>query len=137
MNTPTRTKEWERVKLGEVCEETENYDPTKKPHKPFTYIDVSSVSSKSLAIENPAVLLGKDAPSRARKLVRKGDTIFATVRPTLRRVAKVPETLDGQVASTGYCVVRADQYKADADFIYFTLCTTEVMDYVRSIERGG
>ena len=48
------------------------------------------------------------APSRARQLVKAGDVLFATVRPYLsRNIAQVPASLDGQVASTGFAVLRA------------------------------
>jgi len=47
-------------------------------------------------------LLGKDAPSRARKVMRVGDTIFATVRPYLKRIAMVPDDLNGGICSTAF-----------------------------------
>jgi len=55
----------------------------KMPNDEFIYLDVSSVNKETKEIENATVLLGKDAPSRARKLVRTNDVIFATVRPTI------------------------------------------------------
>lgn len=136
MATQTATKEWQMTRLGDVCKNTSSVNPSTKPEVPFTYIDVSAVSNETLKIESPVVILGKDAPSRARKLVKKGDVIFATVRPTLRRIAKITEEFDNQVASTGYCVIRPDQEKADTDYLYFSLCTKEVTDYVRNIQRG-
>ena len=101
-------KGWEIKKLGEVLEKTETIDPTKNSGKEFHYIDVSSVNNEGFFIENTSLLNGKDAPSRARKLIRLNDVIFATVRPTLKRIAIVPKELDRQVCSTGYFVLRAD-----------------------------
>ena len=72
----------------------------------FTYIDIGSVDRGTKAITTPQVLLGKDAPSRARKQVATGDTLVSMTRPNLNAVALVPPSLDGQIASTGFDVLR-------------------------------
>lgn len=48
-----------------------------------------------------------EAPGRARRVVRTDDIIVATVRPSLRGFAIVPAALHGEVASTGFAVLRA------------------------------
>ncbi len=101
---------WEEKTLGDVLAKTETVDPTKKPNEEFIYLDVSSVNKENKEIENTTVLLGKDAPSQARKLVRTNDVIFATVRPTHSRVAIITEEYDGQVCSTGYFVLRTKEF---------------------------
>ena len=60
----------------------------KTPDKTFCYIDVGSINniSHTLNIEN-AVVEAKDASSRAKKIVQKGDVIFATIRPYLNRLS--------------------------------------------------
>lgn len=72
----------------------------------FTYIDIGSVDRNSKNIIAPQHLLGADAPSRARKQVRSGDTLVSMTRPNLNAVALVPPELDGQIASTGFDVLR-------------------------------
>ncbi len=116
---------------------TEIFDPTKNPDEPFRYVDVSAVSNELWKITTPAEHKGSGAPSRARKLVRADDAIFATVRPTLKRVALVPEDLDGQIVSTAFCVLRADPMLADPGFIYYSLLTDEFVDRVGNLQRGA
>src|SRR4051794_17648762 len=101
------------VPLREVCLKTRLTDPGKDPTRSFRYVDVSSVSNESFRVIGAKELLGKDAPSRARKIIRADDIIFATVRPSLRRVALVPPELDGQVCSTGFCVLRVNREHLD------------------------
>lgn len=48
-----------------------------------------------------------EAPSRARQIVKTNDVLVATTRPNLNAVALVPPELDGQICSTGFCVLRA------------------------------
>jgi len=112
---------WETKKLGEVLLKTETIDPTKNPNKEFTYLDVSSVNKETKEIENATVLLGKDAPSRARKLTRTNDVIFATVRPTHSRVALITEDYNEQVCSTGYFVLRGKEFIHNKYLFYFLL----------------
>jgi type I restriction enzyme S subunit len=112
---------WEIKKLGDVIQKTETTDPTKNPDKEFKYIDVSSVNSKDFFIESVTLLKGKDAPSRARKLIKTNDVIFATVRPTLKRIAIVEKELDKQVCSTGYFVFRTKEELNNRLLFYFLL----------------
>lgn len=102
-------KNWEVKKLGDVLQETETINPTQNPNKEFIYIDVSSVNNVNFSIENTTLLKGKDVPSRARKLVKTNDIIFATVRPTLRRICIITDEYDNQVCSKGYFVLRVKE----------------------------
>ena len=127
---------WEEKKLGEVLQKTETINPTQNPDKEFTYIDVSSVDNKRFIIENTTLLKGINAPSRARKHVKKGDVIFATVRPTLRRIAIIPKEYDGQVCSTGYFVLRAKEHINNKLLFYFLL-TNRFNEKMEKLQKGA
>jgi len=127
---------WEEKTLGEVLEKTETTDPTKNPAKEFIYIDVSSVNKETLSIESTTLMKGKDAPSRARKLIKINDVIFATVRPTLRRIAIIPKEYDGQVCSTGYFVLRAKKHLNNRLVFYFLL-TNSFNERMEKLQKGA
>ena len=129
-------KGWEIKKLGEVLQKTETIDPTKEPEKEFTYIDVSSVNNQKFFVENTSKIIGKNAPSRARKLIRTNDVIFATVRPTLKRVAIIDETFDKQVCSTGYFVLRPKGF-IDYKFLFYYLLSDEFSTNMESLQKGA
>jgi type I restriction enzyme S subunit len=98
---------WRWARLGEVCEErTGVRDPREEPNKLFRYVDITSVDNKAKRIVDAKTLLGKDAPSRARQVMRTADVIVSTTRPNLNAVALVPSELDDEVCSTGFCVLR-------------------------------
>jgi len=129
-------KNWEIKKLGDVIQKTETTDPTKKPESEFTYIDVSSVNNQGFFVENTSTIIGKDAPSRARKLIRTNDVIFATVRPTLKRIAIIEEELNKQVCSTGYFVLRAKEnihYK----LLFYFLLTDGFISKMEILQKGA
>src|SRR5262245_6056505 len=88
--------EWEIVPVEKVVLRTSQTDPTRTPEMLFQYVDVSSVSNTALAIDTAATSTykGADAPSRARKVIQADDVIFATIRPNLKRIARVPRELD-------------------------------------------
>ena len=100
-------------------------------------MDVSSVSNESFKITGVTPTLGSDAPSRARKAIETDDVLFATVRPTLKRIAMVPLELDGAIASTGYCVLRCDKAIAEPRFLYSFLITDHFNARMVGLERGA
>lgn len=110
---------WVTKPISEVICKTATTDPRKLPEEKFQYVDVSGVSNKTLEITEANELLGSEAPSRARRVISEGNVIFATVRPTLKRIAVVPSTLDGEVCSTGYFVFQPNKELYNRYLFYF------------------
>jgi type I restriction enzyme S subunit len=127
---------WQTKTFGEILEKTESINPILSPETDFEYIDVSSVSNQSFRIEETHSIKGKDAPSRARQLVRANDILFATVRPTLQRIAIVPDELDKQVCSTGYFVLRPKK-AINYRFLFYSLFTEDFMSQMSSLQKGA
>ena len=123
--------------LRDLTLRTKQRDPRIRPEEKFTYIDVSSISSESLRIVQTSTLLGSDAPSRARKSVQAGDVLFATVRPSLRRIALVPEELDGAICSTAFTVLRPNPAVLDSNFLYFQAISEQFVAAVSALQRGS
>jgi len=128
---------WAESTIGDVIVGTKQRDPRKNPDEEFQYVDVSSVSNESFRITRPNPMLGSEAPSRARKAIETDDVLFATVRPTLKRIAIVHESLNGQIASTAYCVLRTDNSKVDPQFLYSFLITDHFNARMAGLERGA
>jgi type I restriction enzyme S subunit len=128
-------EEWNVLKLTNVCQKTKQRTP--QADEEFEYIDVSSVSNETFKITGSTHYKGINAPSRARKPVQANDVLFATVRPTLKRVAMVPKHLDGRVCSTAFCVVRANPELSDPSFLYQLLLTNDLNDRISERQRGS
>ncbi|WP_295386274.1 restriction endonuclease subunit S [uncultured Thiodictyon sp.] len=127
---------WQTKTLGDVFGKTETVNPVQAPEAEFQYIDVSSISNKTFRVEQVQQLRGKDAPSRARRLVRANDVLFATIRPTLQRIAIIPEELDGVVCSTGYFILRPKS-EIDHRFLFYFLFTEGFMGQMESLQKGA
>ncbi len=69
------------------------------------YIDIGNVSSYG-DIEQIQEYLFKDAPSRARRVVRRGDVIISTVRTYLKAITLIESDDENLIASTGFAVLR-------------------------------
>ena len=74
------------------------------PDKEIRYIDIGAVGRGKL-INKPETLHFRDAPSRARRIVREGDTIVSTVRTYLRAVWPVTGDVENLIVSTGFAVI--------------------------------
>jgi type I restriction enzyme S subunit len=111
---------WKEARLEEILEKTGNHDPRTNQDNYFKYVDVSSVNNTSHEIDGFTELLGRNAPSRARKKIKTNDVIFATIRPTLKRVAIVPDHLNEQICSTGFFVMRPKKF-IHYEFLYYYL----------------
>lgn len=116
---------------------TATWNPSTEQRDTIRYVDVSAVSRETLSIEPVGITLAKDAPSRARKIVRAGDTIFATIRPTLKRVAKVPLDLDGEIVSTAFCVLRPNMERLDPDYLFFLASSDCFVSSIAEHETGA
>ena len=103
----------------------------------FQYIDLSSVDRTTGRIGETATICADDAPSRAQQVVREGDVIFATTRPTQMRWAVIPTAFDGEIASTGYCVLRPVQNQVLTNFLAHNLGTDRFCKYVEQKQVPG
>ena len=94
---------WTICHLGEV---TYNHGQ-KKPHDTFSYIDIGSIDNKRQKLnETENIIEAEEAPSRARKIVKGGDIIYATVRPYLHNICIIDKDFTKEpIASTGFAVL--------------------------------
>ena len=130
------TSSKDSIEISKLVVKTENINPQNNPETIYTYIDISSVNNKTHIIENPSELQGKDAPSRARKSVIKGDFFFATTRPNLRNIAVIDSDYLNPIASTGFCVLRANS-GASKDFLFLCLLSNNIQEQIKPFIRGA
>ena len=105
--------DWEEKTLGDAV--TVNPKTSELPES-FIYIDLESVNAGVL--HSPRRIAKADAPSRAQRLLKRGDILYQTVRPY--QMNNYLFDLEGiHVASTGYAQLRASNN--NARFIYHSL----------------
>lgn len=132
---PELPEGWVWTRLGEIVADVEKVSPKGTPEKDFTYLDIASVDNSQQKITNPKTYFGKNAPSRAKQLVKTGDILFSTVRTYLKNIAIVNEIYDGQIASTGFCVIRAHN-PINKRLIFYQVQTDSFLNPLTQIQRG-
>lgn len=128
---------WTWRPLKEVTVPGSTWNPRTDPRPSIRYVDVSAVSRNELRIVSDEEYSVANAPSRARKVVKAGDTIFATIRPALRRIAQIPGSLDGEIVSTAFCVLRPNPVAVNPDFLYFAMQLDTVTGGIAAMQRGA
>lgn len=103
------------------------------PEHALRYIDIGSVGRGTL-LDEPIELQFGDAPSRARRVVREGDTIVSSVRTYLCAVLPITDELNGFVVSTGFVAVRPTAF--DQRFLAWTLQSDPFVEEVVSRSVG-
>ena len=73
-------------------------------NREIRYLEIGSVGFGELKSE-PGKYIFKESPSRARRIVNRGDTIVSTVRTYLKSMLYIDENLQDCIVSTGFCVL--------------------------------
>jgi len=127
--------EWEMVELEKVAQINEtSKNPSSLYDEWFTYIDISSVENGSGVVDFSNKVLIKDAPSRARRVVKENDILLSTVRPNLKAFAFLDKLPERPIASTGFAVLSAKNI-CNPRYLYYCLFDDSVMDQM--ISRMG
>lgn len=79
-----------------------DFDPLKYPDITFSYIELADVDSSIGVINSKTEIKGEEAPSRARRILRKNEVIVSSVEGSLEKVALVDDEHEGSLASTGF-----------------------------------
>lgn len=124
-------------RVDQVCVfSKESRNPADKPDELFQYVDISSIDVFTGQIVNSTETEGRDAPSRARKVIRFGDIIISTCRPTRGAIAIVPPHLDNQICSTGFVVVHATK-DINTFYLHSILRYESTLEQFRKFSTGA
>lgn len=124
---------WEVKKLGDLADV--NRESISKANAPeqINYVDISSVSTGQ--IDEIRLLDFADAPSRARRTVKHGDVIYATVRPNRKSFSLIIQPVSNLIVSTGFAVLTA--VEVPFTFLYYAVTTDEFVDYLTNRAQGA
>ena len=107
---------------------------TTSPSYEFHYLDIGAVGVGAI-IEEPKKIRFDAAPSRARRIVRNGDTIVSTVRTYLKAVWFAEETNGDLICSTGFAVL-TPKHDAVPKFVSYLAQSNSFTDRVTAESVG-
>lgn len=125
---------WKVVNLGDVVEINKRSISKDFPFKEIEYIDISSVGTGVL-LETKHYELSK-APSRAKRLIKDGDTILSTVRPNRRSFLYIKQPKENMVVSTGFAVLTPTK-EINSRFLYYLVADHKFSDYLTLNAKGA
>lgn len=102
----------------------------------LSYVDIAALEGGDASANlSPKELTFGTAPSRARRVLRQGDTVLSTVRTYLKAVANFPDVSEGLVASTGFAVLRPNG-RLHPRFAYWGALSEPFIDNVVAHSEG-
>lgn len=120
-------KRWVRLNASTLGEKTD-------PDFEFRYLDIGSVKTGRLAKELERLRFA-NAPSRARRVLRRGDTIISTVRTYLKAIWYVNEEADDLIASTGFAVLTPGR-EVEPEYLGYVIQSTGFVNRVTANSIG-
>jgi len=120
-------KHWVRIN-ARTLDETTATDFT------FRYVDIGSVQTGCLVKALERIHFG-NAPSRARRILRRGDTIISTVRTYLKAIWYVDEETTDLIASTGFAVLTPDKDVA-SEYLGYVIQSSAFINQVTANSIG-
>lgn len=106
-------------------------DESTDPNEIINYVEISDVDAVN-GVNLSSQYRFEDAPSRARRITKKGDVIVSTVRTYLKAIAVIEE--DNLVVSTGFAVLRPK--KIESTFIRYALLNEFFLGEIISRSTG-
>ena len=123
---------WKWVRGAELFEPMES---TRPAGTTFDYIDIDTIDNGKQVVAFPKVVATENAPGRASRKLHAGDTVFSMVRPYLKNIAYIDESLSNAIASTGFFVCTPKNF-ADKRYVYNLMKSPYVVDGLNAFMKG-
>lgn len=126
---------WPWATLSELCLPVAKMDPILTGRREVRYVDIGGIDGPKHALTEVPWIASEAAPSRCRQVLQGGDTVFSTVRPYLEKIAYIDESLNGEFASTGFCVLRPSE-AVEPRFLFYFASSRGLLDQVLPKQKG-
>lgn len=107
----------EKCSINDICNiNKDNLPPNTDPEYEFRYLDIASIVGPNMlgVLEK---YMFKNAPSRARRIVEKGNIVLSLVRPYHQAFVLIEEDCKDLIASTGTAVLGVSKI-VDRDYLF-------------------
>ena len=121
-------------KLARFSDETWNQKDHFKDK--FPYIEIGAIDTLSGSIIDISQISKKDAPSRAKKIIRNNDIIVSTTRPSRGAISLV-KTENIYIASTGFSVIRNISDEILREYLFIVLRQEYCLSQMFQRSSGG
>jgi len=120
---------WTAKRVGDLAKINEHSINRDFSFSAIEYIDIDSVEQG--LIKKRQLLTLKNAPSRAKRIVKDEDIIISTVRPNLKHFAFIQGAKANTIVSTGFAVISAKL--TSPKLLYYHLTSDRYTNYLSAI----
>ena len=126
---------WELKRIKEVCDINKSTLSEKTPASyEFDYVDIGSVTYGVHGYIKERMTFDA-APSRAKRIVKKGDTIISTVRTYLKAITSIDDEVSDLIVSTGFAVISPQKRIVDK-YCSYLLTSNCLVDEICALSTG-
>ena len=126
-NPPTMCKLSELANIN-----PETYSP-KDDWSFVNYLDTSSIISGTITEVQHIKPSEEKLPSRARRILRKNDVVFSTVRPNQLHYGIISNPMPNMLGSTGFAVIRSKRASIPNEIIYLALTEPSFVEQMQQL----
>lgn len=120
--------DWETKRIKDLVTDNElTLSDSTNPNYEFDYVDIGSVSQFKIA--ETEIMSFFEAPSRARRIVRKNDILVSTVRTYLKAITYIDFEPKDLIVSTGFAVMTPKK-KTNPKFLSYAIESDYFIDDV-------
>jgi type I restriction enzyme S subunit len=129
--------EWRECKLKELADFNPTSLTAKNNLKFINYLDTGNITKGKINTIQYLNLLTDEVPSRAKRVVKKNDIVYSTVRPNQEHYGIIKNPVDNMVVSTGFAVLRSKEDICYSDFLYYFLTLPENTEYLSNVAEDS
>ena len=124
---------WRKIRLGDACKtNSDSYSPN-EGWAFVNYLDTGNITGNRIDSIQYIDVKSEKLPSRARRKVKKDSIIYSTVRPNQRHFGIIKSQPENFLVSTGFAVIDTDAQVLDADFLYYLLTQSTLIEALHAI----
>ena len=120
-------------KLSDIADiNPETYSP-KENWSFVNYLDTSNITSGTINEVQYIIPSEGKLPSRARRILRKDDVVFSTVRPNQLHYGIISNPKPNMLGSTGFAVIRSKYETMPNEIIYLALTESAFVEQMQQL----
>ncbi len=129
--------EWKECKLKELADFNPDSLTAKNKLEFINYLDTGNITKGKIDTIQYLNLSTDKVPSRAKRIVKKNDIVYSTVRPNQEHYGIIKNPVDNMIVSTGFVVLRSKEDKCYSDFLYYFLTLPENTEYLSNVAEDS
>lgn len=131
-NSIIRDYNGKKITIGDICKIFDkNYIPNDDLN--YKYIELANINNNA-EVMDVTEQIGSELPTRARRLVKKGQVIVSSIEGSLNSCAIVDDEFDGAICSSGFFVINSDKISSECLLI---ILKSQIMQYLLKQQCTG